>query len=287
MQTLSPHSPSSDLKKKDELETIEIKLLLEGLYRYYGFDFRDYALASLRRRIWNIIRSEKLTTVSALQERVLHDPECLERFLLGLSVHVTSMFRDPSFYLAFRQKVVPLLRTYPFIRIWLAGCSTGEEVYSMAIILQEEGLYHRCRIYATDMNEMVLKKAKTAIYPLDMMQEYTQNYLRAGGKRSFSEYYTAAYDNAIFRSSLRENVVFSQHNLATDRSFNEFNVILCRNVLIYFNKSLQERVHKLLYESLSRFGVLGVGRQESLNFTPHEHQYEALDQREKLYRRIA
>lgn len=157
----------------------------------------------------------------------------------------------------------------------------------MAIILQEEGLYHRCRIYATDMNEMVLKKAKAGIYSLDMMQEYTQNYLRAGGKRSFSEYYTAAYDNAIFRSSLRENVVFSQHNLATDRSFNEFNVILCRNVLIYFNKSLQERVHKLLYESLSRFGVLGVGRQESLNFTPHEHQYEALDQREKLYRRIA
>ena len=276
----------TSVSQKDELETIEIQLLLEGLYRYYGFDFRDYALASLKRRIWNIIRAEKLNTVSGLQEKVLHDPACLERFLLGLSVHVTSMFRDPTFYLAFRQNVIPLLRTYPFFRIWHAGCSTGEEVYSMAILLQEEGIYHRCRIYATDLNEMVLKKAKAGIYSLETMQEYTQQYLQAGGKRSFSEYYTAAYGNAIFRSSLRENIIFSQHNLATDGSFNEFNVILCRNVLIYFNQSLQERVHKLLYESLSRFGVLGLGRQESLKFTPHEHQYEALDKREKLYRRI-
>ncbi len=271
---------------KNELETIEIQLLLEGLYRYYGFDFRDYALASLKRRIWNAVRAEGLTSVSGLQERVLHDPACLERFLLGLSVHVTAMFRNPTFYLAFRNQVVPLLRTYPFIRIWCAGCSTGEEVYSMAILMQEEGLYHRCRIYATDMSEMVLRKAKAGIFPLDLMQEYTQHYLQAGGKQSFSEYYTAAYDSAIFRSTLRENIIFSQHNLATDGSFNEFNVILCRNVLIYFNQSLQERVHKLLYESLSRFGVLGLGRQESLKFTPHEQHYEVLDQREKLYRRI-
>lgn len=284
MQIFSP--PTNNIQKKDELEAVEIQLLLEGMYRYYGFDFRDYALASLKRRIWNTIRSEQLATVSGLQEKVLHDPECLSRFLLGLSVNVTAMFRDPSFYLTFRRKVVPLLRTYPFIRIWLAGCSTGEEVYSMAIILEEEGLYHRSRIYATDMNELVLRQAREGIYPLDLMQEYTQNYLRAGGKKSFSEYYTAAYDHAIFRASLRENVIFSQHNLATDRSFNEFNVILCRNVLIYFNQSLQERVHNLLYESLSRFGVLGLGRQESLKFTPHEPQYEALDKREKLYRRI-
>jgi chemotaxis protein methyltransferase CheR len=283
MQTLGPYY---DLEKKEELEKIEIQLLLEGMFRHYGFDFRDYALASLKRRIWNTMRAEQLSTVSGLQEKVLHDPECLDRFLLGLSVHVTAMFRDPGFYLSFRRNVIPLLRTYPFIRIWHAGCSTGEEVYSMAILLHEEGLYHRCRIYATDMNEMVLKKAKAGIYPLDQMQEYTQNYLQAGGKRAFSEYYTAAYDNAIFRSWLKENIVFSQHNLATDRSFNEFNVILCRNVLIYFNQSLQERVHKLLYESLTRFGVLGLGRQESLNFTPHEHHYEALDKREKLYRRI-
>ncbi|BAY63285.1 hypothetical protein NIES22_33710 [Calothrix brevissima NIES-22] len=268
------------------LEDIEIQLLLEGIYRYYGLDFRNYALASLKRRIWNTIRAENLTTISALQEKVLHDRECMERFLLNLSVHVTSMFRDADFYIAFRNKVIPLLKTYPFIRIWHAGCSTGEEVYSMAILLQEEGLYHRSRLYATDMNETVLRKAKDGIFPLELMQQYTHNYLQAGGKTYFSEYYTAAYDSAIFRSSLKENIVFSPHNLVTDGSFNEFNVIFCRNVLIYFDKTLQQRVHHLLYDSLIRFGILGLGRQESLKFTPYEQQYEALDNREKLYRRI-
>jgi chemotaxis protein methyltransferase CheR len=182
--------------------------------------------------------------------------------------------------------VVPMLRTYPFIRIWHAGCSTGEEVYSMAILLQEEGLYDRCRIYATDMNELVLKTAKNGIFPLKAMQEYTQLYHQAGGKKAFSEYYTAAYENAIFRSSLKENVVFAHHNLATDTSFNEFNVILCRNVLIYFNSHLQARVHKLFYESLAMFGVLGLGHQESLNFTPYEKHYEAIERSDKLYRRV-
>ncbi|MBF2047358.1 MAG: CheR family methyltransferase [Leptolyngbya sp. IPPAS B-1204] len=271
----------------NELEEIEIQLLLEGVYRYYGFDFRDYAIASLRRRIWNAVRAEKLATISALQEKVLHDPECMERFLMGLSVNVTAMFRDPGFYVAFREKAVPLLRTYPFIRIWHAGCSTGEEVYSMAILLAEEGLYDRCRIYATDMNEAVVRQAKAGIFPLDLMQEYTQLYLQAGGKSAFSNYYTAAYNNAIFRSSLKANIVFSHHNLVTDASFNEFNVILCRNVLIYFNQVLQEQVHKLLYESLRMFGVLGLGRQETLKLTPFEHCYEELDAQEKLYRRIA
>ncbi|WP_449416904.1 CheR family methyltransferase [Phormidium nigroviride] len=269
-----------------ELETIEIQLLLEGMFRYYGFDFRNYAFASLKRRIWNTIRSESLNSVSGLQEKVLHNPAYLDRLLLGLSVNVTAMFRDPSFYITFRNKVVPLLRTYPFIRIWHAGCSTGEEVYSMAILLQEEGLYDRCRIYATDMNEVVLKKAKAGIFPLKQMQEYTQLYQQAGGKKSFSEYYTAAYDNAIFRTSLKENIIFSHHNLATDSSFNEFNAILCRNVLIYFNPSLQQRVHKLLYESLGMFGVLGLGHQETLNFTPYQKHYEAIESREKLYRRV-
>jgi len=273
-------------KNINELESIEIQLLLDSIFRYYGFDFRNYALASLKRRIWNTIRSEKLTTVSGLQEKVLHDPAYLERFLLNMSVNVTAMFRDPSFFLAFRMKVVPLLRTYPFIRIWCAGCSTGEEVYSLAILLQEENLYHRCRIYATDMNEVVLRKAKAGILPLELMQEYTQNYLQSGGKRCFSEYYTAAYDNAIFRSSLKENIVFAQHNLATDGSFNEFNVILCRNVLIYFNQSLQERVHNLLYDSLCVFGILGLGHQETMKVTPHERDYQELDNEEKIYRKI-
>lgn len=269
-----------------DLEEIELRLLLEGIYQYYGFDFRNYAPASLKRRIRNILQSEKMNNISALQAQVLHDPTCLERLLLGLTVNVTSMFRDPSFFVMFREKVVPLLRTYPFIRIWHAGCSTGQEVYSMAILLQEEGLYHRCRIYATDTNERVLQIAKTAIYPLNQMQEYTQLYLRAGGKRSFSEYYTAAYNSAIFRASLRENIVFSQHNLVTDASFNEFNVILCRNVLIYFDRWLQQRVHELFYNSLCPFGILGLGRQESLKFTTHEQHYEELEPGEGLYRRI-
>lgn len=271
---------------KPALEDIEIQLLLEAVYRYYGYDFRNYALSSLKRRISSFLRSEGVANISALQERVLHDRTCLERFLLGLTVNVTSMFRDPSFYLAFRNQAVPLLRTYPFIRIWHAGCSTGEEVYSMAILLQEEGLYHRCRIYATDTNERVLQKAKNGIFGLKLMQEYTQLYLKAGGKQSFSNYYTAAYDSAIFREFLRENVVFAQHNLATDSSFNEFNVILCRNVLIYFNQVLQKRVHELFYNSLCSFGILGLGRQETLKFTACEHYYEEIAKGEKLYRRL-
>ena len=277
----------SSIKHPNELEEIEIQLLLEGVYRYYGFDFRNYAIASLKRRIWNTIRAEKLNSVSGLQEKVLHEPDCMARFVLGLSVNVTAMFRDPSFYVAFRNKAIPLLRTYPFIRIWHAGCSTGEEVYSMAILLFEEGLYHRCRIYATDMNEVVLRQAKAGIFPLHLMQEYTQLYLQAGGKESFSQYYSAAYDGAIFRSFLKENIVFSTHNLVTDASFNEFNVILCRNVLIYFNQRLQEQVHKLFYESLRMFGILGLGRQETLKMTPYEHCYEEVEGQEKLYRRIA
>jgi len=274
-------------ENNDELEAIETQLLLEGIYQYYGFDFRDYAPASLKRRLWNMIRAERLSNISALQERVLHDPACMERFLLSLSVHVTSMFRDPHFYLAFSERVVPLLRTYPFIRIWHAGCSTGEEVYSMAIMLSEAGLYERCRIYATDISETVLQTAREGIFPLNRIQEYTGNYLKSGGKRAFSEYYTAAYDHAIFTSTLRQNIVFSPHNLAQDVPFNEFNVIWCRNVLIYFNKQLQSRVHKLLYSSLGLFGILGLGQQESIKFDEHEESYEELEHGTRLYRRIA
>jgi len=271
---------------KPSLEDIEIKLLLEGVYQYYGHDFRNYAVSSLKRRIHSFMRLEGVDNISALQQQLLHDRACLERFLLSLTVNVTSMFRDPSFYLAFRNQVVPILRTYPFIRIWHAGCSSGEEVYSMAILLQEENLYHRCRIYATDTNEKVLQNAKSGIFSLKMMQEYTQLYLKAGGKRSFSEYYTAAYDHAIFRASLRENIIFAQHNLATDSSFNEFNVIFCRNVLIYFNQILQKRVHTLFYNSLCSFGILGLGKQESIRFTPYEQYYEEIAKGEKLYRRL-
>jgi chemotaxis protein methyltransferase CheR len=269
-----------------ELEELEVELLLEAIFRRYGFDFRDYAPASLKRRLWRRIRHEGLESVSGLQERVLHDPQVMERLLLDLSVNVTAMFRDPTFYLAFREKVVPLLRTYPFTRIWVAGCSTGEEVFSLAILLVEEGLYDRARIYATDINAVVLEHAKAGVFPLDKMQEYTQNYIRAGGDRSFSEYYVARYDGALFSRSLLENVVFAQHNLVSDRAFNEFNAILCRNVMIYFDRSLQNRVHELFYESLERLGVLALGHKESLRFTPREMSYEDLDGPERLYRKV-
>jgi chemotaxis protein methyltransferase CheR len=276
----------SEEREKHALEVIEIQLLTEGIYRHYGFDFRDYAFPSLKRRAWKRIYAEGLTSVSGLQEKVLHDPACMERLLLDLSINVSSMFRDPTFYLALRQKVVPLLRTYPFVRIWHAGCSSGEEVYSMAILLQEEGLYERCRIYATDINEAILAKAREGIFPLSSMQENTSNYLNAGGTGTFSEYYTARYDYAIFRPSLRENVVFAQHNLVTDASFNHFNVILCRNVLIYFNGPLQDRVQNLFLESMEMFGVLGLGRKESLKFTNVADHYEELDAAERIYRRV-
>jgi chemotaxis protein methyltransferase CheR len=279
--------PSAPATYPPDLEKIEIELLLEAVFRRYGFDFRAYAYASLRRRIWKRIQAENLATISALTERVMHDPAVMERLLLDLSVNVTAMFRDPNFYNAFRLKVVPLLRTYPFIRLWHAGCSTGEEVYSMAILLQEEELYAKARIYATDINEVVLQQAKAGIFPLDKMQEYTQNYLRAGGRRSFSEYYTAAYGGALFSPSLRENVVFAQHNLVTDRSFSEFNVIFCRNVMIYFDRALQTRVHELFYDSLPMFGILALGNKESMRFSKFEDCYEVLDPREKIFRKVA
>ncbi|CAN5707565.1 chemotaxis protein CheR [soil metagenome] len=268
------------------LEDIEISLLLDGLYRAYGFDFREYSRASIKRRILDMMRGEKLGTVSAFQDRVLHDAACLNRFLLGLSVHATAMFRDPSFYLTFRKKVVPLLKTYPTVQIWVAGCSTGEEVYSLAILLLEEQLYGRCRIYATDISQAVLRKARDGIFPLAAMREYTNNYHLAGGANEFSDYYTAQYDSVIFSSALKSNLVFSEHNLATDGSFNEFQVILCRNVMIYFNKDLQARVHNLLYDSLSMFGVFGLGNKESLKFTPRAGFYEHLNDKDKLYRKV-
>jgi chemotaxis protein methyltransferase CheR len=269
-----------------ELERIEIELLLEGIFRHSGFDFRSYAYASIRRRLWKRVEAEGLSSVSALQDLVLHDATALERLLLDLSVSVTSMFRDPGFYQVFRNEVVPLLRTYPFIRLWHAGCSTGEEVYSTAIVLEEEGLLDRARIYATDINDNVLQRARAGIFPLERMQEYTENYIRAGGKRSFSVYYTAKYDGALFSPALTRNTVFAQHNLVTDRSFSEFNVIFCRNVLIYFDRALQNHVNALFYESLVTFGLLALGSKESLRFSQYEDCYERLDAREKIYRKI-
>jgi chemotaxis protein methyltransferase CheR len=233
-----------------------------------------------------MMEKEKLKTVSELQNRVLHDDRCMERFLKEVSVNVTAMFRDPPFYAAFRSRVIPLLASLPYIRIWHVGCATGEEVYSMAILLKEEGVLDKAKIYATDINEVVLDKAKKGIYPLNQMKEYTDNYIRAGCSGSFSEYYTADDKNAVFSGSLQKNVVWAQHNLVTDSSFNEFDVILCRNVLIYFNRTLQNRVHGLLYNSLKIGGILGLGAAESLNFTALEDKYEDLDGRMKLFRKV-
>ena len=267
------------------VEDIEIGLLLEGVYRQYGYDFRDYSMSSLRRRVRHVVREEGLSTVSGLQEKVLHDSGCLQRFLLALSVNVTSMFRDPAFYKLLRERVVPLLRTYPKVRIWHAGCSTGEEAYSFAIMLEEEGIYDRCQIYATDMNESVLKTAAAGEMPLRGMRENTANYLRSGGRRAFASFYTAVDDRAILHPSLRRNINFAQHNLVTDRSFNEFNVVFCRNVLIYFNRQLQDRVHRLFYQSLVRFGFLALGSKETVQFTAHQSAYEDLG--ERIYRKVA
>jgi chemotaxis protein methyltransferase CheR len=284
--TAAAAEPADAAGGDPELEQIETEILLEAIHRRYGFDFREYAPASLKRRLWRRIDAEGLSSVSGLQERVLHDPACMERLLLDLSINVTAMFRDPRFYLAFRQKVVPLLRTYPFARIWVAGCSTGEEVFSLAILLAEDNLRERTRIYATDINEAVLERARAGVFQLEKMKEYTANYIRAGGTRAFSEYYVAGYDGAQFQRSLVDNVVFAQHNLVSDRSFNEFNVIVCRNVMIYFDRPLQDRVHALFYESLAPFGVLGLGQRESIRFTPYEDRYETLAEQERLYRKV-
>jgi chemotaxis protein methyltransferase CheR len=265
---------------------VEIGLLLEGIYQHYGFDFRGYAISSIRRRLWKRAYAERVDTISALQEKVLHDTEAMDRLLRDLSINVTSMFRDPTFYVAFREKVVPLLRTYPFVRIWNAGCSTGEETYSLAILLREEGLYDRARIYATDINDAVVGHAKAGAFPLDRMREYTDNYIRAGGTGEFSAYYEADGAMARFDPALRNQLVFAQHNLVSDGPFNEFHVIVCRNVMIYFGRELQSRVHSLFFDSLQRLGVLALGHKESVKFTPYEERYKELDGRERLYRRM-
>jgi len=268
-----------------DVEDIEGPLLVEAIYRRWGYDFRDYSPASLKRRIRRIVEMEGVASVSALQERVLRDPAAMQKFLNQVTVSVTSMFRDPGFYHAFREAAVPLLRRRRPLRIWHAGCASGEEVYSMAILLHEEGLLGNARIYATDINQAALDTARAGIYPLEKMKEYTANYQAGGGKAAFSEYYQAGHGAAVMRADLSRNVTWALHNLVTDASFNEFDLILCRNVLIYFNTSLQDRVHRLLNDSLPPEGLLVLGRQESLHMTPLEAAYQAIDSREKIYRR--
>lgn len=270
-----------------EVENIEVPLLIEAIYQRWGYDFRNYALASLKRRIQKIVKMEELSSVSALQERLLRDSLCMQRFLNQVTVSVTSMFRDPEFYQTFRQIVVPLLKQRRSLRIWHAGVSSGEEVYSMAILLYEEGLLDRARIYATDINQTLLDTAREGIYPMEKMKEYTQNYQASGGKAAFSEYYQAGHGYVVMQARVAKNIIWAQHNLVTDASFNEFHLILCRNVLIYFNKSLQDHVHGLLYDSLALEGIFVLGRQETLQLTPYESNYFVLNGHEKIYQRIS
>jgi chemotaxis protein methyltransferase CheR len=270
---------------EDARERLEMDLLLEAIQRRYGYDFRGYATASLRRRLWHRVYGESLQTLSGLQERILHDPACMERLLRDLSINVTEMFRDPGFYRALRSHVFPLLRTHPFIRVWNAGCSTGEESYSLAIALREEGLLDRTRIYATDIDDKALERASAGAFPLERMQRYTENYLRAGGKEAFSTYYAADGESARFDPSLVEGIVLAQHNLVTDGSFNEFHLIVCRNVMIYFGSALQEEVLQLFGDSMTRFGILALGRKESIRRSRHAEDYEPLVEAEKIFRR--
>jgi chemotaxis protein methyltransferase CheR len=280
--------PTWDNQKKlgDELETIEIELLLEGIYRYYGFDFRNYSFPCMQRRIKHRMQAEDLPNISDLQKKVLHDPLTMKRLFGDFSIGVTEMFRDPEFFLSLRNTVIPQLKERSRIRIWQAGCSTGEESYSLAILLREEGVLDKTRIYATDINENYLEKARKGIFPLKNMQSYTRNYLISGGKKAFSEYYTVVGESVYFDSTLNNNMLFAQHNLVTDTSFNEFDLIICRNVLIYFNKSLQKRVHELIYGSLIMSGFLGLGSKEGIAFSPNATCYEPIDPNEKIYRKI-
>jgi chemotaxis protein methyltransferase CheR len=264
---------------------IELRMLIEAVYLQYNYDFRDYTGASQKRRVLHAVREMGCANVSGLQARVMHDPAAFSQLLQFLTIPVTEMFRDPSFYAALREQVAPFLETYASLKIWIAGCSTGQEVYSMAIMLREEGLLERAIIYATDINPQSLDTARRGVFPLEQMQLYTANYQAAGGKRAFSDYYTAAYGGALFDKSLVDNVTFADHSLATDSVFAETHLISCRNVMIYFNKRLQNRVFGLFHESLCHRGFLALGSKESIDFSDYAGRFDPLVKRERIFRK--
>jgi chemotaxis protein methyltransferase CheR len=278
--------PGANLKHVPSDIDIELRMLVEAVYLKYNYDFRDYTGASQKRRVLAAMRAMECDTVSALQARVMHEPSGFAQLLQFLTIPVTEMFRDPEYYLALRQHVVPHLKTYPSLKIWVAGCSTGEEVYSLAILLQEEGLLERSLIYATDINPESLDAARRGVMPLERMRLYTENYQKAGGARAFSDYYTAAYGGALFERSLMENVTFADHSLATDSVFAETHFISCRNVMIYFNRRLQNRVLGLFHESLVHRGFLGLGSKESIDFSSYAQRFEPLAKRERIFRKV-
>lgn len=261
----------------------ELNTLLEAVKLVYGYDFTDYARASVARRVNNFITANKIAGMRELGKLLLKDEHTFAYFVQEFTVNVTEMFRDPAFFRSLREKVLKRLATYPFIKIWVAGCSTGEEVYSLAILLKEEGLLDRAVIYATDINQRALQAAKNGVFHLNLMKKYTESYQKAGGKGAFSDYYHAKYDSAIIDRSLKQNIVFSIHNLANDTSFNEFQLIICRNVLIYFNQALQNRAVNLFYDSLCPFGLLALGNKESLLFSDKKGCFGEVDRREKIF----
>ena len=271
----------------NENEKIEFDLILEAIYQKYGYDFRNYAKASLRRRLRYRLSQSNLKTISEMQHKLLNDKGFFDTLLLDLTINVTEMFRDPSFFKALREIVISELKKQPFIKVWHAGCSSGEEIYSTAILLKENGMYESSLIYATDTNEMVLDKAKSGIFPIEKMKDFTVNYRKAGGIASFADYYTARYDNAIMDNSLKKNIVFSNHNLVTDSVFGEMDLIMCRNVLIYFNRELQDRVFRLFMDSLRPGGFLCLGSKETVRFSSLSGNFENVIEKERVYRRIA
>ncbi|RHW36584.1 protein-glutamate O-methyltransferase CheR [Lysinibacillus yapensis] len=280
-----PHSEHRIVPNIEHAE-LEIDILLNAVFRLSGYDFRLYNRSSITRRIYNRMRVSNISTITQLTNLIIHDSSFLEQILNDFSINVTEMFRNPSFFKAFRTDIIPRIKDYPEIRIWHAGCATGEEVFSMAILLEEEGLMDKAVIYATDMNEEVLKKAKNGVFSLHKMQAYTKNYQLAGGKEAFSQYYKTDQQFAYFHNDLLKNIIFAQHNLVTDQSFNEFHVIICRNVLIYFTQALQNQVHQLFYESLTVGGYLGLGDKETLRFIELMPKYIEINSTERIYQKV-
>lgn len=271
--------------KPGKLIDVEIELLLKGIQQIYGYDFQEYADASIKRRLSHWLAESGFDTFSLAQSSLLRDPELFVSLLRGITVNVTEMFRDPAFFKAMREHVVPFLKTYPFVKIWHAGCASGEEAYSMAILLNEEGMADRYRIYATDIDEAVLEKAAEGVLPLSEMQKFTRNYQKGGGTCSFADYYTARYDHAILSSSLKKNIVFSPHNLAADAEFGEMNLILCRNVMIYFKHTLKERCLRLFDSSLIAGGFLCLGLKEVIDKKKWEDIYQEVAPAMRIYRK--
>jgi chemotaxis protein methyltransferase CheR len=274
-------------RKLTRTADIEQRLLIDAIYHRYHYDFRGYAQASLKRRLGTALLHFGCQTLSQLQDKVLHEPTVFPALLEYLTVQVSDMFRDPSYFLALRQEVVPHLRTYPSLKVWVAGCSAGEEAYSLAILLQEEGLLDRTLIYGTDINQQALRSAESGVFDMARVAAFTENHARSGGRRSLSDYYTARYGRVVFDKALREHMVFSDHSLATDSVFAEMHLVSCRNVLIYFERDLQNRALGLFREALCHRGFLGLGSKESLRFSAHADAFDDFVLADRIYRKKA